>query len=84
MLDTYNDTMVNFILCISYHNEKLNEGEKMKREERGRKEEEKKWSRGKEEKRQRETSWLILVRLHIICKFLESYLSFSSLIFKNI
>lgn len=38
MLDTYNDTMVNFILCISYHNEKLNEGEKMKREERGRKE----------------------------------------------
>lgn len=34
MLDTYNDTMVNFILCISYHNEKSNEGEK---NEKGRK-----------------------------------------------
>ena len=44
--------MVNFILCISYHNEKLNEGEKTRREGRGRKEEENKWSRGKEEKRQ--------------------------------
>lgn len=79
--------MVNFILCISYHNEKLNEGEKMRREGRGRKEGRRRKISGVEGKRRKdrqERDFLADLRLHIICRFLESLLSFSSFILKNI